>query len=104
MADGVQFNLNTRAIDPGKEGFGKQKKINFGNGDTFADMIKKAVNSVDDAHKTSEKKVDDLVSGKTEDVHDVMISMQKASLSFQLMVEIRNKAIETYQELSRMPV
>lgn len=104
MTDRIQFNLNTTPVDPGKEGFGKQKKINFGDGDTFANMIKKAVSSVDEAHKTSEKKVDDLVSGKTEDIHDVMISMQKASLSFQLMVEIRNKAIETYQELSRMPI
>jgi len=33
-----------------------------------------------------------------------MISMQKAQLSFQMMVEVRNKAIETYQEISRMQI
>jgi flagellar hook-basal body complex protein FliE len=72
------------------------------SGRTFADMVKNAISDVDLQHKTAEKQVDDIVSGKSENVHEAMISMQKASLSFQLMMEIRNKALETYQELSRM--
>lgn len=71
---------------------------------SFADMLADAVNSVDKAMKESDQGVQDFVAGKTENVHDVMISMQRAQISFQLMVEVRNKVVETYQEISRMPI
>lgn len=72
--------------------------------DSFADMLGRAINGVDQTMKESDQAVQDFISGKTENVHDVMISMQRAQLSFQLMVEIRNKAIETYHEISRMQI
>lgn len=71
---------------------------------SFTDMLSKAVNSVDQTIKASDQKVEDFVAGKTQNVHDVMISMQRAQLSFQLMVEVRNKAIETYREISLMQI
>lgn len=71
---------------------------------SFADMLSKAVGSVDEAMKVSEQTTEDFIAGKTENVHDVMISMQKAQLSFQMMVEVRNKAIEAYNEISRMQI
>lgn len=72
--------------------------------DSFADMLSRAVGSVDDTMKASEQSIQDFATGKTENVHDVMINMQRAQLSFQMMTEIRNKAIETYQEISRMQI
>ena len=71
---------------------------------SFGDMLTDAIQSVDDTMKTSEASVQDFVSGKTDNIHDVMISMQQAQLSFQMMVEVRNKMVETYQELSRMQI
>lgn len=73
-------------------------------GDSFGNMLTRAVSSVDQTMKTSEQGIQDFVAGKTENVHEVMINMQRAQLSFQLMVEMRNKAIETYQEISRMQI
>jgi len=67
-------------------------------------MLSNAIDSVDNQMHSADQKVADVVAGKSENIHDVMISMQKAQLSFQLMTEIRNKAIETYQELSRMQI
>lgn len=74
------------------------------SGDSFANLLNRAVNSVDQNIRASEQSVQDFAAGKTENVHDIMISMQRAQLSFQLMVEIRNKAIEAYQEISRMQI
>src|SRR6056297_2674597 len=71
---------------------------------SFADVLTKAIGSVDHAMKVSEQTTEDFIAGKTENVHDVMISMQKAQLSFQMMVEVRNKAIEAYNEISRMQI
>lgn len=72
--------------------------------DSFADMLTRAINGVDDTMKTSEQNVQNYVAGKTDNVHEVMISMQRAQLSFQMMVEVRNKAIEAYNEISRMQI
>lgn len=83
----------------------EQQAPEFGKtGSSFADMLTDAVHDVDQAMKTADQNVQNLITGKTENVHDVMISMQRAQVSFQLMVEMRNKAIETYQEISRMPI
>ncbi|MEO1022663.1 MAG: flagellar hook-basal body complex protein FliE [Bacteroidota bacterium] len=70
----------------------------------FSDMLSDAINGVDNAMKTAEQGVENYVAGKSDNVADVMINMQRAQLSFQLMVEVRNKAIEAYSELSRMQI
>ena len=54
--------------------------------------------------KASEQSVQNYISGKTDNIHEVMISMQQSQLSFQMMVEVRNKLVDTYQELSRMQI
>lgn len=91
---------------PGDEGFGRSRRIEIGEieGQSFSDMVRKAVNDVDQAQKNADQKVEDVVMGRSDNIHEVMIAMEKAQLSFQLMVEVRNKAIETYQELSRMQI
>lgn len=48
--------------------------------------------------------VNALLSGQNVSLHQTMISMEEASVSFQLMVEVRNKLLESYQELMRMQV
>ena len=71
---------------------------------SFGDMLTDAIQSVDDSMKSSEASVQNFVSGKSDNIHEVMISMQQAQLSFNMMVEVRNKVIESYQELSRMQI
>lgn len=105
-----QQQQRTLNLDNNRElqnGLGPQRALSTPEGiggETFTEMLSKAVNGVDHTMKESEQKIQDFVTGKSEDVHDVMISMQRAQISFQLMVEIRNKAIETYHEISRMQI
>lgn len=104
----MAVDLNSTRINgvrPDSELF--QRKQQLGGkpeGPTFGDMLSNAIDSVDNQMDSADQKVADVVAGKSENIHDVMISMQKAQLSFQLMTEIRNKAVETYQELSRMQI
>lgn len=88
------------------EGVNPRRTINYGQDtsgkNTFGDMIKDAINSVDAESKNADQKVDEVVSGKSDDIPGAMVAMQKAELSFQLMTEIRNKVIQTYTELSHM--
>lgn len=74
------------------------------SGESFADMLTRAVGNVDETMKESDQNVQNFIAGNTDNVHDVMISMQRAQLSFQMMVEVRNKAIEAYHEISRMQI
>ena len=71
---------------------------------TFMDTLKEAVNTVDGAQKAAEGQIESYIAGEQENLHEVMISMNQAKLHFQLMTETRNKMLETYQELMRMPV
>lgn len=99
----VQFRLQDAANreTPLNRGEARTQEARSG---TFGDFVRDAISSVDDAKKTADGKVDDFIAGKTENVHEVMLAMEKANLSFQLMVEVRNRAIETYQEISRMQI
>jgi flagellar hook-basal body complex protein FliE len=91
---------------PGTEGMSELRRLRPAEtGDeSFADMIRDAVNSVDQMQKSAESSAEAVIAGDEENIHEVMIAMEKAQLSFQLMVEIRNRAVETYQELSRMQI
>ena len=44
------------------------------------------------------------MSGESRDLHTTVIAMQKADLSFQMMMQVRNKIVQAYQEIMRMPV
>jgi len=71
----------------------------------FADVMGNAVSSVSDAQSTANQLVTDFQSGATDaSVAEVMVAMQKASLSFQAMTEVRNKLVEAYQQIMNMPI
>lgn len=52
----------------------------------------------------AERSLRDLAAGNTENLHQIMISMEEAKLSFQLMLQMRNKVLEAYQEVLRMQI
>ena len=69
-------------------------------GKTISDFIR----AVNEDQKIASKEVDDVILGKSENLHEAMASMEEARLSFQLMVEVRNKLMESYKTLQRMQV
>ena len=73
-------------------------------GVSFGDVLNQFVSEVNDKQIASGQAVNDLLSGKEIPLHQAMIAMQEAGVAFQLMVEVRNKLLEGYQELMRMQV
>lgn len=73
-------------------------------GADFGSALKNAVERVDASQKTADGQIEAFVAGEQENLHEVMIAMNEAKLSFQLMTQVRNRLLETYQELMRMPV
>jgi flagellar hook-basal body complex protein FliE len=72
--------------------------------DAFADTLGRFVGEVADKQVAAGDSVRGLVTQQGVPLHQAMIAMEEASVSFQLMVEVRNKLLESYQELMRMQV
>lgn len=70
----------------------------------FSTELKAAINSVNEAQSQSDVMTNKLVSGQAVELSDVMISAQKASVTLNTALQIRNKAVEAYQEIMRMTV
>jgi flagellar hook-basal body complex protein FliE len=70
----------------------------------FTDTLSEFVGDVNSLQLESKEKSEAFIKGEPVDIHDVMISSQKAKTSFELLMELRNKALELYKEVSRMQV
>ena len=71
---------------------------------SFTDSIKKSLDSVQKLQQEADYDIQQAVSGEGKDISEVMITTLKAEISMQLTLQIRNKALEAYQEITRMPV
>jgi flagellar hook-basal body complex protein FliE len=71
---------------------------------SFSDTLRDAIGSVNALHKASDKATQELATGKTDNVADVMIASEKADIALRLMVQVRNKIIDAYQEVMKMQV
>ena len=84
---------------------GKNEAVPAAGAANFADALKGAIEQVNSAQQTSDKLAQDFQLGKPDaNVQDVMISLQKASISFQTMVQVRNKLVAAYQDVMNMQV
>jgi flagellar hook-basal body complex protein FliE len=70
--------------------------------DTFAKLIQDQVSDLNASVGAAEGAMHELAGGKSVELHDVMISLERARLSVQTFVQVRNKLIESYQDLMRM--
>ena len=71
---------------------------------SFQNLLGNFVQDVNEKQAAAGDAVNGLLSGKNVSLHQAMISMEEASVSFQLMVEVRNKLLDSYQELMRMQI
>jgi flagellar hook-basal body complex protein FliE len=71
---------------------------------SFSNVLGGFIQEVSDKQNAASDAVAGLLGGKNVSLHQTMISMEEASVSFQLMVEVRNRLLDSYQELMRMQV
>lgn len=70
----------------------------------FGDMFVRELQAVDSRIKTAEHAAQQLAVGQGESLHTVMIQMEEAKLSLQLLAQVRNRLLDAYQEVMRMQV
>lgn len=83
---------------------GKTGQSNHTGKSEFLDMLENGIKEVNSSSQEAEKSSMDLASGKSSNIHETMLAVTKAELGFNMMVQMRNKVIEAYQEVMRMQV
>ncbi|HWQ91199.1 MAG TPA: flagellar hook-basal body complex protein FliE [Clostridia bacterium] len=96
MSPGIQGPLPSELAIPG----GAAQPV----GDSFASMLGRMVDEVNAKQAVASDAVNALQSGQDISLHQAVIAMEEANVSFQLMTEVRNKLLESYQELMRMQI
>jgi len=99
MKNGRKENLFTVP-----EGLDKSDTSQSSGGQSFTDHLKEGIQNVNDLHLKAEKMSTDVATGKSQNLHESMLALTESELSFNFMVQVRNKALEAYQEVMRMPV
>ena len=74
------------------------------SGDSFSTMLGKMVTEVNAKQISASDAVNHLQTGNSVSLHQAVIAMEEANVSFQLMVEVRNKVLDAYQEIMKMQV
>ncbi len=75
-----------------------------GDGATFKDTLTDYLGEVNALQDRADMAVRDLAVGRAENVHDVIVAISEADLSFRLMMQMRNKLVEAYREIMRLQV
>lgn len=73
-------------------------------GNSFGNVLKDAVNDVNKMQVQADQSIAKMQVQETGSLHEVMIALEKADISFRTMLQVRNKALEAYQEIMRMSV
>jgi flagellar hook-basal body complex protein FliE len=104
MIDGVSNNLSLGKVAGGA---GTVKPASSGGGAggaSFSDMLKDSINEVAKLQQDASQAVQDLATGKTEDVAGVMTAMEKSDLAFKTLLAIRGKLMDAYEEIKGISV
>lgn len=75
-----------------------------GEGKNFASTLSDFVDTVNDSYYEAATKAEEVVTGKSENLQDAMLAMSDARVTFQLMLEVRNRLMESYREIKSMQV
>ena len=89
-------NLEVPSLTPAPQEVGKTQ--------SFENVVGKLVQEVDAKRKASVEETNKMLLGETDNIHQSMIAMQESGLAFNLMVEVRNKLMQSFQELIKMAV
>ncbi|MGC4034161.1 MAG: flagellar hook-basal body complex protein FliE [Tepidisphaeraceae bacterium] len=73
-------------------------------GANFADMLKQQIGEVAQMQQDASKAVENLATGKTDDVTGVFVAMEKSETAFKTLLSIRSKLLDAYDEIKNMPI
>jgi flagellar hook-basal body complex protein FliE len=97
-----QFPKALEMVQPLASALGSQNQS--ARGETFAAVMQGAIESVRTSHADATRQVQAFLSGEQQDLHQVATAVQKAGLTFEVAMEVRNRMVSAYQEVMRMQI
>ena len=110
FAKNLDQSLLRDTVDHG-ENFGAQadfisypdrQRIPVMSDNSFTNTVKNSLHKVNSLSNAKDQAITEFASGRTQNVHELMISMQKSSLAMKLTTAVRGKVLEAYKEISRL--
>lgn len=101
---GITITPENGVFNIKNEGIQTQPYTPYEAQQSFASVFKESIKKVNEAQAVSDKLTERMARGENVDLHQVMIASQKASVTLQATLEVRNKVVEAYQEMMRMNV
>ena len=92
-------NLTPEEISPTNK-----KQNNVKNPTTFKDLMKNFVEQSNELQKSAEMEIEKFIRDEETDIHKVVIAVEEANISFQLVMQMRNKLLEAFQELMKTQI
>jgi len=74
------------------------------SGNSFSDMLKTTIDEVNQHQSEADTAIRELIAGRTKNIHETMLAVERAELSLKLMTQVRNKIVDAYKEVMRMQV
>jgi len=103
MADPLGL-VNSSMQAAGNAASAKPTRPGDAGGPSFKDVLMANIEQVNKLQQDAEKAIEDLYSGRRDDVDGVLIAKQKADMAFQLLLQVRNKMVDAYDEIRQMRV
>ncbi|ECR3143085.1 flagellar hook-basal body complex protein FliE [Campylobacter coli] len=97
-------NINDLRLNNNISNANKSQNSNDKIGDEFTKMLKNEIEDLDKTQKTAEAAMTDIATGQVKDLHQAAIAITKAESSMKFMLEVRNKAISAYKEITRTQI
>jgi flagellar hook-basal body complex protein FliE len=103
MINGIN-NLNIGNVAAGGAAPARTPAAGGAGGSSFADALKNSIDEVSRLQQDASKAVEDLATGKTENVTGALTAMEKSDLAFKTLLAIRSKLMEAYDEIKNIPI
>jgi flagellar hook-basal body complex protein FliE len=85
-------------------GLGDEGQITEPQSRSFSEMLSNSIMDVNNLQKEADKAIQNLVTGKTKNIDETMLAVERADIAFRAMTNIRSKVIEAYKEIMRMQI
>ena len=83
---------------------GMQVPSESGGEHTFSSILRDSVEKVNTMQSEADVSIDNLIAGRTKNIHETMLAVERADSSLKLMMQVRNKILDAYKEIMRMQV
>jgi flagellar hook-basal body complex protein FliE len=91
-------------IEGGGDGAGLSGVSGADGGGSFSDVLRKSFDQVNTDQHQADSAIKELVAGRTKNIHETMLTIERADTSLKLMMQVRNKVLDAYREIMRMQV